>query len=61
MLAAWFEGMWLAWLVVGLCIAAIVAIALVRRARTRAHARVPHYKRQETGPIPVTRLRPPRS
>ena len=58
--AVWFEGMWFAWVGIAACIVVIVAIVLIRRARIRAHARVPHYKR-ETGPIPVVRLRPPRS
>ena len=55
--ALWFQGMWPAWVAIGACIALIVVIVVIRRARIRAHARVPHYRRTESGPIPVVRPR----
>lgn len=61
--ALWFQGMWMAWLAVAACIMLIVVIIAIRRARDRAHARVPHYRRTESGPIPLARSRqdaPPR-
>jgi hypothetical protein len=56
-LALWLQGMWPAWVAIAALIALIVLIVVIRRVRTRAHARVPHYRRTESGPIPVVRSR----
>jgi len=53
----WLQGMWPAWVAIAALIALLVVIAVIRRARNRAHARVPHYRRTESGPIPVVRSR----
>ncbi|CAN5262807.1 hypothetical protein BH11ACT4_BH11ACT4_13920 [soil metagenome] len=53
--ALWFQGMWPAWLAVGACVVIIVAAVAIHRVRMKAHARVPHYRRTESGPIPVHR------
>lgn len=50
--AGWFQEMWLLWLgIVGAVVVLIVIVSIVK-ARERAHARVPHYRR-DTGPIAV--------
>ena len=55
----WVEQLWFVWAAIGAVVVIIVIIVAISRARTRAHARVPHYRRVETGPITVTRLRQP--
>ena len=53
----WMEGMWLAWLAFAVLVLLIIALIVISKARTKAHARVPHYRRTDTGPIDVTRRR----
>ncbi|MEP6481718.1 MAG: hypothetical protein ABJA94_06885 [Rhodoglobus sp.] len=55
----WAQQMWMVWVAIAACLIVLIVIIAVSRSRTRAHARVPHYRRQETGPIPVVRLRNP--
>lgn len=56
-LTLWMQGMWLAWLAVAACVLLAVALIVISKARTRAHARVPHYRRTDTGPVEVPRPR----
>jgi len=42
---AWLENQWYVWIAVGLVFVVVSSAVAIGKARTRAHARVPHYRR----------------
>ena len=42
----WAQSAWFVWVALAACVAAVIAGVVVSRWRTRAHARVPHYRRR---------------
>lgn len=45
-LTEWANSAWYVWVAMAATTALIVAVVVISKARARAHARVPHYRRQ---------------
>jgi hypothetical protein len=42
---AWLQNEWYLWIALGLAVVVVISAVAISKARTKAHARVPHYRR----------------